>query len=360
MPRNAEVIRQWNVLREIEASRRETLDGLSCKMDVTTRTIRRDLEALQFAGFPLYDEVVDGKRFWKLDTRPFKGLGDTGFTLSELCALYFSRTLLECLAGTPFQQDLGNAFTKLEAVLTPKMRQFLDRLPAVLQAKPVPSKKRDDAKLQETIARLLDATIHQRQATIRYHSFSSNRTKDYLIEPYRLVYAQGGLYLFAYVPEYGQMRTFAAERIRKLSLLETTFEPTQDLTQEVFSHSLGINQGTPERVQVEFTARIAPYVRERTWHPSQRTTDQPDGSVILSLDVCLDWALTSWILSFGPLVRVVSPAELAQRIMQEIERTRDQYLPGMELGMPMAVHDLDSHRILPFAAGVRPRSQKPS
>ena len=126
MPRNAEVIRQWNVLRQIEASRRETIDGLARKMEVTTRTIRRDLEALQLAGFPLYDELIDGKRFWKLDTRPFKGLGDTGFTLSELCALYFSRTLLECVAGTPFQQDLTNAFTKFERILTPRMRQFLE------------------------------------------------------------------------------------------------------------------------------------------------------------------------------------------------------------------------------------------
>ena len=345
MPRSAEVIRQWNVLREIEASRRETIDGLARKMEVTTRTIRRDLEALQLAGFPLYDELIDGKRFWKLDTRPFKGLGDTGFTLSELCALYFSRTLLECLAGTPFQQDLANAFTKFERILTPRMRQFLDRLPGVLQAKPEPSKKPEGTRLEDTIARLLDATIRQRQATIRYHSFSSNRTKDYLVEPYRLVYAQGGLYLFAYVPEYGQMRTFAVERVKTLSLLDTSFEPTQDLTQEIFSHSLGINQGTPEHVEIEFTARIAPYVREREWHPSQRMEDRPDGSLRLSLDVCLDWALTSWILSFGPLARVVSPPHLSDRIVAEIDQARHQYTPPTELGMPLAMDDSGSHRI---------------
>ena len=82
MPRNAEVIRQWSVLRELEASRRETIASLARKTEVTTRTIRRDLEALQTAGFPIYDELIDGKRFWKLDTRPFKALGDTGFSLS--------------------------------------------------------------------------------------------------------------------------------------------------------------------------------------------------------------------------------------------------------------------------------------
>src|SRR5438874_876976 len=59
------------------------------------------------------------------------------------------------------------------------------------------------------VAELLDATLHHRRVNMRYHSFSSNREKDYLLEPYRLVFAQGGLYVVAYVPEYRQLRTFA-------------------------------------------------------------------------------------------------------------------------------------------------------
>ena len=325
--RNAEVIRQWNVLRELKASRRGTIAGLARKTKVTTRTIRRDLEALQMAGFPIYDELIDGKRYWKLDTRPFKTLGDTGFTLSELCALYFSRTVLECLAGTPFQQELASAFGKFEAVLTPRMRQFLDRLPDVLQAKGEPAKKRRGGKVDETIARLIDATLRQRQATIRYHSFSSKRTKDYLVEPYRLLYAQGGLYLFAYVPEYEQIRTFAVERIERLSVLETTFEPTQELAPELWAHSLGIGigQGPPQQVEVEFAPQIAPYVREREWHASQQTIDRPDGGLLLSLEVCVDQGLRSWILGFGALARVLTPAPLASDIAAELERVRAGY-----------------------------------
>ena len=59
--RNAEMIRQWTILRELEASRRATVNALAKKTGVTTRTIRRDLEALQTSGFPLFDELVDGK-----------------------------------------------------------------------------------------------------------------------------------------------------------------------------------------------------------------------------------------------------------------------------------------------------------
>ena len=107
MPRNAEVIRQWSILRDLEASRRLTIDDLAERTGVTTRTIRRDLEALQASGFPLFDESHDGKRYWMLEQRPFRRLDDTGFTLAELSALYFSRTLVEVLAATPFQQDVA-------------------------------------------------------------------------------------------------------------------------------------------------------------------------------------------------------------------------------------------------------------
>jgi predicted DNA-binding transcriptional regulator YafY len=41
--------------------------------------------------------------------------------------------------------------------------------------------------------------------------------------------------------------------------------------------------------------------------------------------VCNDWALRSWILSFGPLARVLSPAHLAAQIKDEIDRASNRY-----------------------------------
>lgn len=68
MPRNADVVRQWKILLEIEASRRGTIGGLAEMCGVTTRTIRRDLDTLQEAG-PLYDERIEGRVCWKLRNR---------------------------------------------------------------------------------------------------------------------------------------------------------------------------------------------------------------------------------------------------------------------------------------------------
>src|SRR4029077_8212557 len=119
----------------------------------------------------------------------------------------------------------------------------------------------DAPRQQQIVARALEATLHHRSAALIYYSKSSDRTKTYLVHPYRLAYAQGALYLLAYVPEYREVRTFAVDRISELSLLEETFTPIEELPDEAFPHSLGFHSGPPERVDLEFQPAAAEYVR---------------------------------------------------------------------------------------------------
>lgn len=331
MPRNAEVIRQWKILRTLEASRHgESVAGLAKLCDVTERTIWRDVAALQEVGFPLVDEKRDGHTRWKMLPHGLKGLADSGLSISELASLYFSRALVECLVGTPFHEDASSAMGKVAAALPPRMRAFLDRLPGVLNVKAAPLKKREDTRYRKHIASLLTAVLEQRQVKMQYYSASSRQTKEYLVEPYRLAYAQGGMYLLAQVPKYRQLRTFAVERIKSLSVTSQTFTAPDGAQAEPFSNSLGVNMGEPERVEIEFAPEAAMHIRERTWHASQQIREKTNGSLRLTLNVCNDWALRSWILSFGPLARVVSPSALAEAILEQLEDARDGYAPQLD------------------------------
>ncbi|MGE0462798.1 MAG: helix-turn-helix transcriptional regulator [Vicinamibacterales bacterium] len=325
MERHAEIVRQWRILLALEGRARGlSLSDLQDEAgeSVSDRTIRRDLAALAQAGFPIESSRENGKTRYTLNREVFGGLASAGLSLSELCALYLSRTLLSALAGDPFRDSLTSAFDKLADALPPALWRFIDQLPSALAA------KAQTARVPSAAPRLVDALmgaiLGHRRARMRYHSFASQQVKDYLVEPYRVAYAQGTLYLFAFVPLYGEMRTFAVQRIESLVVLEETFDP-REASAAVFPDSLTVYSGTPERVVIDFTSAEAPYIRERDWHPSQVLEDRADGGVRLTLDVVIDWGLEAWVLGFGPAARVVHPPALVARVVERLDAARARY-----------------------------------
>jgi len=323
--RNAEVIRQWKILKRIEAGRYTTSRDMAAEHGVTERTIRRDIEALQEAGFPLYDEHADGRKVWRLVEGYKQRLAQT-FTLSELAALYFGRNLMSFLGGSPFAQDLESAFAKIREALPARSLPYLGRIQDLFAARPDPWK--DYSKKQDVIASLIDATLHQRRTVIAYFSFNSRRTKTYTVDPYRVVYHHGGLYLYARAHEYGEVRTFAVERIQKIEVQEATFEVPRDFSVSEYARgAFGIAGGKPEPVELVFDAEMAGYIRERTWHESQVLEERPGGRIALRMSVTPGWELKAWIKGFLPHVRVVQPASLRDDVARDLESARDGFPP---------------------------------
>jgi len=352
VPRNAEVVRQWNILRSIEAAHYGlTVHDMADAAGVHTRTIYRDLLALQEAGFPLVDESRDNHTFWKLNTHPFKHLTQLGFSLSELCALYLSRRLVESLTGIPFQSALGEAFGKFEREIPAKMQAYLQRLPSVMSAKATGGKVRLSAAHNRMVDQLVEASVARRQVRMRYFSLSSAREDEYLLFPIRFIYTQGAMYLRAWVPARQQTLTFAAQRIKRVSVLEERFESEAAWDEDTFSRSLGPNDGPTVHVVLHVERELAPIIAERQYHKSQRTTSRPDGSLALELDLCDDVWLRSFILQFGHRVQVVAPVSLAREIREELDLTRRHYAPAAQvepLAASPALFDLSAQGRLPF------------
>jgi predicted DNA-binding transcriptional regulator YafY len=353
--RHTEIIRQWNILRAIDSAANVTVNSLADRHGVSTRTIRRDLDALQAAGFPLYDvPSEEGPRYWRLSSSPLSRLGGTSFTVAELCAFYANRARLEASGGTPIDADLRSAIDKVGRALSPHMKAYLDKLCAVLTCKPDPppiagSSAGTQAAVVETLTR---ATVERRRVEMDYHSFASRRVKRYTIEPHRLTFTNGGLYLYAFVPMYQQMRTFALQRIRRLKVLEEVFTPGE-VPEEPYANSLGpFSGGRPRTVAILFLPQVAPYVEERVWHPTQQVARHDDGSITLTMRVAIDPPLKCWVLGFGHAARVLEPRSLAAEVLEEIEEAREQYVPPIPFEPPAtARREMPS---LPFGGASSP------
>ncbi len=350
MGRNAQLIRQWAIMKQIETTRWTTISDLADHHVVSTKTIRRDLAALMEAGFPLYDERYDGKVYWRLDEQ-YKGLPLANLSLSEIAALYFSKKLVVNLAAPPFSSDIASAFKKIESALPEKNVAFLDSLDSMISVRADAPKDLDQHK--QTIRVLMDAMGGENKIRMQYYSVHSNQRKSYTVHPYRLMYFRGGLYLFGYVEEYAQIRTFAVERIESIEKLNDEFEKSPDFSVESYlESSFGVVKEDPFDLEIVFKPEVVEYVRSRVWHPSQQCREISGGRLSMKMHVGGEFELVSWILSFGPSAMVISPERLRRRVETELGRALDNYKVEVTVAPQRRAKKVESKKA-PAAVGRR-------
>src|SRR5262245_17190248 len=332
MGRNAQLIRQWAILKQIEHNHWTTISDLAEHHVVSTKTIRRDLAALMEAGFPLYDERYEGKVYWRLNEE-YKGLPLASLSLSEIAALYFSKKVLINLAAPPFSNDIESAFKKIESALPEKNVEFLDSLDSMISVRADAPKDLDQHK--GTIRSLMDAIGEELKIRMHYYSVHSQKRKSYMVHPYRLMYFRSGLYLFAYVEEYQQIRTFAVEGVESIEKLGDHFEKPADFTVENYLGSaFGVIKEEPSDVEIVFGADVAEYVRSRVWHPSQQVREIGAGRITMKMHVGGEFELASWVLSFGASATVIAPERLRRRVENDLLRAADHYRTEKTVATP--------------------------
>lgn len=313
--------RVHDIIRLIEARHGISIEELAEEAGVTRRTVHRDLAAIHEAGYPLVSEWLNGRKIYRFLTR-FKDVPPVNFTLQELLSLYFFRSQLDFLKGTPFQEDMEAIFRKINSALPPRYAAHLERIARV--SLPVLQGVRDYSRLSEPLKKLREALLYQYRITLKYKAKGKTRGESYLVDPYTLVFYKGGLYLLGYAHKRKAVRTFAAERIVGVETSRERFElPEQFRPEEQFRTAFGIVEEEPMEVRVRFSPAVAQTIRERNWHPSQTVKDEADGSVVLSVTAGGRMEILSWILSYGAHAEVLEPQELreeAGRIAGEMAR----------------------------------------
>jgi predicted DNA-binding transcriptional regulator YafY len=73
-------------------------------------------------------------------------------------------------------------------------------------------------------------------------------------------------------------------------------------------------------VRIVFARALAPYIRERVWHASQRLRDLQDGRVEMTLTVADTLEIRRWILGYGVQAEVVAPEGLRKALRVEAEQ----------------------------------------
>ena len=298
------------------------LEALAEDLGCVRRTVYRDLDALMYAGFPVVSERRDGRVYYRfLDG--FR-LGDVPFTPDEILALAFGENLLRPLEGTVFHDSIRSALAKIRSSLGPELSLFLERLAESFRV--LPGSHKRYAAVRETIEALNEAVLSRRTLRIRYHTGGSGALRWRRLDPYRVWYRSGGLYVIGHDHHTLEIRTFAVERIRKAELSDKRFSVPASFDFDAYtSSSFGVIAEPASAVRIRFDPRWRTLVEERSWHPSQKLEALPDGGVELRMEVGGTAELCNWVLSFGSGAEVMEPPSLREAVRREIEASASRY-----------------------------------
>lgn len=336
--RNAQVSRIYSILNLLEG----TPQGLSVSEitervnerghGASKRTVYRDLDALAAAGFPLFPRGEPGGgggadapgTRWVLE-RTAKI--DKYLVLSprELVGLYLARSVLSPLRDTPFFDDLERMFKKIEEKLGTKANEHLKDLSSEIHFEPGP---RWGLGISPDLLDTVRAVCSEQQMlSCKYTSVKDDHPSERTLGPHYLYFSKGALYLVAEDMKDHQVKTFALARMSDAQMLDAVYEGNKSDPEEHFQNAFGIcrTNEDPEEVVLLFSKTVAPFVKERTWHHSQRIVARTGGAIEMRLQVNITLELVNWILSFGPEVIVQAPSHLQGQIISAAEAVVANY-----------------------------------
>src|SRR5690606_26026322 len=129
--------------------------------------------------------------------------------------------LLLALEGTVLHDSNRSALDKIRSALGPQVGEFLAQLGDTFRALPGPHEHY--AALRHT-TRVLNAAVPARRTVrMRYHTGATGREKTRELDPYRVWYRAGALYVVGHAHLSGEVRTFAVGRIREIEATARRF-----------------------------------------------------------------------------------------------------------------------------------------
>lgn len=317
-----------SALMLLQARQTMTARELAAALEVSVRTVYRDMESLQHAGVPIYADtgraggyrLVEGYR-----TRL------TGLTHDEAQALF--------LTGLPQAADdlglgavLAGAERKLQAALPPELRR---RAEAVrdrfhLDAPGWYAERDSPTYLADVAA----AVWEQSRLTVLYRHWTEPEIVRRTLEPLGMVLKAGRWYVVART-EAGSPRTYRVGQILGVERVGEPFDRPADF--DLAAYWQGQLEGFRERlIQGTATVRLSPRGRERirdVWSDAAvasvtATASEPDDSGWITARLPIE-SLThaeTELLKVGAEVEALEPTELRDRLRATAAALAELYL----------------------------------
>ncbi|TVT59936.1 MAG: WYL domain-containing protein [Sedimenticola thiotaurini] len=286
------------------------------ELECSRATAKRIIDAMRlYLNAPIkYDREQNGYYYDQREEAMYE-LPGVWFNSSELHALLSVQQLLEHVQPGLLEQQLAPLKSRIESLL--KAQDIgggnLSQRIRILRAASRPA--------GEHFQRISSALAQRKRLKIDYYKRSSDLTTERTLSPQRLTYYRDNWYLDAYCHLRKGLRTFALDAVTT-ARIQT--ESAIDLSSsELDAHTMssyGIFAGQASLVaRLRFSKRRARWVSRETWHPHQEASWTASGEYELRIPYHREEELVMDILKYGADVEVLAPAQLRERIKQQLE-----------------------------------------
>ncbi len=315
-----QVARLLALVPYIQARREVSLDQAAADFGVQPAQIVKDLNVLWFCGLPglgmgdLIDvdmDALQGEGMIRVSnadylSRPLR------LDSSEASALIVALRALREGSSDEVRPIVDRTLGKLEAAAGDG---------AALAARVDVHLPRNQARVDELRTRLSQAVDERRQVRLDYYVPTRDESTERVVDPLRVVTADGHTYLDAWCHLAEDQRLFRLDRISTAEVLESAVRehgvPPRDLADGIFQ---------PAADDLQVTLRLEPSARwVAEYYPVERSRDEPDGGLQVTMRVGDPAWLTRLLLRLGASAQVLDPAGVADDVRRVAREALSHY-----------------------------------
>jgi len=305
----------------LQSKRFYSPEKLAAKLEVSRRTIFRDLDLLRKVGIPYYfDEVKGGYRISEQYLLPPLNLN-----MLEALALLLTTQNADCACAVPLRQPYQDAGMKVAGVLPGHIQYHCGEVLKGTSMRCAPHVRNMGQNYSFTL--LQQAMRRRNKVKMTYNSFFEKRMIEIELSPYHLHFDRRAWYVIGYSSLHKEVRTFKLSRIKELETMFSRFVLDKPFSIENYlgqAWSL-IPEGRIYHVKLRFAAKVAGNVAEVLWHRTQKLTEHKDGSLTFEADVDGLGEISWWIMGYADQVEVLEPGDLRRRLARMAQNTAKIY-----------------------------------
>lgn len=164
------------------------------------------------------------------------------------------------------------------------------------------------------------ALLRRQRLLIDYHGRGRDAAIEREVSPQRLIHYRDNWYLDAWCHLRGALRSFSADAIRRVEVLDRAAIDVPDgELDDVLGSGYGIFAGRDVQwARLRFTPQRARWVAAERWHLQQRGEFDDSGHYVLDLPYADPRELVMDILRHVPEVEVLAPQGLADLVMEKL------------------------------------------